>query len=131
MGALVGAATAFGIGKTAEHVEFVRSNWYAPPLLLIGLGHWLKRKNVNLGASMIGAGGAIGYYGYAFSRQGAKGADAMPVDYGDAGDGYDGNAGAFAYDAYGDNRALSGTVTGIVSPDASDFDVTAAEGLQG
>lgn len=131
--ALTGAVTAFAIGKLAENVAWVRENWYAPPLVLIGAGHFLKRKQLNLGTSVIAAGGAVGYYGYALTHGGAQGedADAMPVDPGDAGAAMEGNAGAFdAYENVNANRAFMGT-QGYTTGEASAYEATEAYGLQG
>lgn len=79
--AVTGAGSAFAIGKLSEHVAFIRDNWYAPPIALLIAGHYVKRKRPNIGASIIGAAGAIGYYSYALSHAGgaltsAKGMDA-------------------------------------------------------
>jgi len=124
--ALTGAVTAFAIGKLAANVEFVRSNWYAPPAVLIGVGHFLKRKNLNVGTAVISAGGAVGYYGYALSSQ-AKGADAMPIGPGDAGAMQD--AGAFAVDAYA-NVSQLGAANGLTDA-SNDYQYEEALGLQG
>ena len=139
--ALVGAVTAFAIGKTAEHVQFIRDNWYGPPALLVGVGHFVKRKHPAVGSAIVATGGAVGYYGYALSHAanapqatGETGdADAFPVDPGDAGEMAQGNAGQFdAYAGMG-ARGLTGSTAGQVSPNAGDDSgqYSEAYGIQG
>jgi len=82
-----GAAAAYATGMAASKVEALRTNWWGAPLALAAAGHFVKKKGGmyhDVGASMLGAAGAIAYFQYAAQPQ-KQPAAAQTAGYGDAG----------------------------------------------
>jgi len=95
--AVAGGASYYVLGALQEKVEFLQSHWYVTPVVLIGAGHFLKRKSAQLGAGLVFLGGFLGAQGYdqqssdegtgetkGFDRAGDAGAWGM-LDGGEAG----------------------------------------------
>jgi hypothetical protein len=62
--AVAGAASYYALGALQEKVEFLQSHWYVTPAVLVGAGHFLKRKSAQLGAGLVFLGGFLGAQGY-------------------------------------------------------------------
>ena len=80
-GSVMVAAAGFGsyhVAKFAsERVDFLRSQWYMLPAAMAVGGHLLKKKNVALGAGLLGAAGYALGVNWDFSNA-AKQANATP-----------------------------------------------------
>ncbi len=62
--AVGGFASYYGLGALQEKVEFLQSHWYVTPAVLIGAGHFIKRKSPQIGAGLVFLGGFLGAQGY-------------------------------------------------------------------
>lgn len=90
----VGAAAYVGAVKASEHISFLRSQWYMTPAVLAVAGHFLKRKNHDMGIAALGAAGMMLAQGF-MANQSMKPASASGYtsngnyagagDYADAG----------------------------------------------
>ncbi len=125
MGAAAGGAAAYAVGQLAAHVEFIRSNWYAPALALMAAGHFLKRKHAAVGQSVIGAAGAIGYYSYALTHQTTVGTASGYQEASGA------DAGAWSNDVNAlTNGSFVNQLNDARGADAGDYAYSEAMGLQ-
>ena len=57
MAAGSGAAAFYAAKIASEHVETLRSRWWATPAALAAAGHFAKKKSMALGAGLLGAAG--------------------------------------------------------------------------
>jgi len=62
--AVTGGGMYYVVGAAQERVEFLTSHPYATPLVLVGGGHFLKRKHHDMGTAMIAIGGYLGAEAY-------------------------------------------------------------------
>ncbi len=67
-GAATGALSQYAVGA----VPFLSSAWWAMPVALVLVGHFLKRKNPAIGGALLGIGGYWGYNSF-MTRSSAKG----------------------------------------------------------
>lgn len=80
-----GAATGIVLGKLSDKLpQFLKDNWWAIPAGMAVAGHFVKRKNANIGTALCGAAGMYGAISYMMANpsqfnSGAKGLeDAQP-----------------------------------------------------
>ena len=89
IGVAVGAASAVVGGYTASAIPFLTTaGWWAMPVAMALVGHFLKRKNPTIGGAIIGIAGYQAYVNFTASHAatGAKGfSDAGAMSYADAG----------------------------------------------
>jgi hypothetical protein len=103
--------TAVGFGSyhvakmASERVNFLRSQWYMLPAAMAVGGHFLKRKNVALGAGLLGAAG----YAFGMNWDFASAAKTAGKKPGEAGAMYDARDTSGAFDeAFNDAGAMMG-----------------------
>ncbi len=84
MGLGTGAAVSFGTSFATSRIDFLKAsnNWWATPVALAAVGHFLKRKNPALGYAILGIAGAVGVENFTHTPTNAAGFDA---GIGDAG----------------------------------------------
>lgn len=68
MNALAGGVAYFVHDLGAQHITFVRDNWWAGPLGLFVIGHFTKKKSGDLGAGLCGAAGYAAVMGYKMTQ---------------------------------------------------------------
>lgn len=67
---VTGVAAYFAHSFASEKIDFVAKHWYAGPVGLAIIGHVLKRKprTMGIGASLLGAAGYAGAFGYKLNK---------------------------------------------------------------
>jgi hypothetical protein len=63
-----GAASQYLFAYISQQSSFMRSNWYVTPAAMAVAGHFLKRKNYDAGAALLGAAGFAGATAHQASR---------------------------------------------------------------
>lgn len=90
MGVAAGAATSFGVSMATSRIDFLKAsqNWWATPIGLAVIGHFVKRKSPPLGYALLGIAGAVGVENFTHTPTNAQGFDAGIGDAGAIHQGY-------------------------------------------
>lgn len=128
-----GSATAVGSGAAAyyaakiasEHVETLRSRWWAVPAALAAGGHFAKKKNVALGAGLLGAAGYAAAIGYEMQK-----ATAAASGESSGGQAQGPGPGAWADDGADAGRVMGGDASGPADRGAPDDGAPQAQGFE-
>jgi hypothetical protein len=136
--AAVGVASYFGYEFLGNQSKTLVENWWAAPAVLAAGGHFLKRKNHDIGVAMLGAAGFMGAMNFRVNQAREKSKTPAPQAQGfyDAGAlenafaelASPSDAGAFAYD---ENAGTSAYADARGYDDAGYYDADEAMGLVG
>jgi hypothetical protein len=92
MGLGAGAAVSFGTSFATSRIDFLKAsnNWWATPVALAAVGHFLKKKSPALGYAILGIAGAVGVENFTHTPTNAQGfvgaiGDAGSVNWAEAG----------------------------------------------
>lgn len=82
LAAAAGVAAVVGLGFLQTKVEFLRTNWYATPLVLAGGGLLLAKRMPTIAIALVAGAGIFGYMGWMAKQQAAPAASAGFGAYG-------------------------------------------------